>query len=230
MRRRASKWLRRVEITLWMVGISLAGGVSGATWSRWDYQQQQERALFGGPAVVSPLAQSVPRSSYAPAPLPVLPAATANPNQPDRPLAATPPPSIVRKPSPRPAAYGRIEIPRLGLRAIIKEGGDDKTLARAVGLIPGSAHPGETGNTVLAAHRDTFFWPLREVEVNDRIRLVVPPNTYEYRVDSVRVVEPTETSVLQSKGVEELTLVTCYPFRWVGPAPERFVVSATRVN
>ena len=159
----------------------------------------------------------------------MLPAAHANTNKPDR-TSIPPPPSIVRKPAPRPAAYGRIEIPRLGLRAIVKEGGDAKTLARAVGLIPGSARPGETGNTVLAAHRDTFFWPLREVEVNDRIRLVVPPNTYEYRVESVRVVEPTETSVLQSKGVEELTLVTCYPFRWVGPAPERFVVSATRVN
>jgi sortase A len=66
--------------------------------------------------------------------------------------------------------------------------------------------------------------------VNDRIRMVVPPHTYEYEVQSLRVVAPEETSVLDSKGVEELTLVTCYPFRFVGPAPDRFIVSATRVN
>ena len=230
MRRRASKWLRRVEITLWMVGISLAGGVSGATWSRWEYQQQQERALFGGPAVVSEVATSMPRTSQAPAPLPVPPATTASADVKTEAAPTTPPPSVVRKTPPRPAAFGRIEIPRLGLRAVVNEGADRKTLARAVGLVPGSARPGEDGNTVLAAHRDTFFWPLREIEVNDRIRFVVPPNTYEYRVNSVRVVEPSETDVLQSKGVEELTLVTCYPFRWVGPAPERFIVTATRVN
>ena len=103
-------------------------------------------------------------------------------------------------------------------------------LARAVGLVRGSAHPGEVGNMVLAGHRDTFFRPLRTIKVNDRIRMVVPPNTYEYEVQSLRVVAPEETSVLDSKGVEELTLVTCYPFRFVGPAPDRFIVSATRVN
>ncbi len=61
------------------------------------------------------------------------------------------------------------------------------------------------------------------------IRIEVPPQTYEYRVAGTRVVEPTEVSVLQSRGTEELTLLTCYPFRWIGPAPERFVVTATRV-
>jgi len=83
---------------------------------------------------------------------------------------------------------------------------------------------------VLAGHRDTFFRPLREIQLNDRIRMIVPPHTYEYRVQSFRVVTPEETSVLDSKGVEELTLVTCYPFRFIGPAPKRFIVSAARVN
>jgi sortase A len=99
-----------------------------------------------------------------------------------------------------------------------------------VGLVPEGARPGQNGNIVLAGHRDTFFWPLRKIELKDRIRVVVPPNEYEYEVASVRIVEPEETSVLQSKGIEELTLVTCYPFRFIGPAPDRFIVSATRVR
>jgi sortase A len=130
----------------------------------------------------------------------------------------------------RPEAFARLEIPRLGVKAIVKEGDDAKTLLRAVGLVPGSARPGEEGNIVLAGHRDTFFYPLQDVRTGDRIRLVVPPHTYRYEVGSVRIVEPTETSVLQSRGMEELTLVTCYPFHFVGPAPQRFIVSATRVN
>jgi sortase A len=129
-----------------------------------------------------------------------------------------------------PLAVGRIEIPRLGVAAIIREGTDENTLDRAVGLFPAGARPGGPGNTVLAAHRDTFFRPLRRIRVDDRIRVVVPPNEYEYRVESLKVVSPAETSVLRSRGVEELTLVTCYPFRWIGPAPNRFIVSAMRVN
>ena len=100
----------------------------------------------------------------------------------------------------------------------------------AVGLLPGSAHPGQSGNIVLAGHRDTFFWPLQDIERGDQIRIVEPQRTYRYRVDSIRVVDPNETSALASKGVEELTLVTCYPFRYVGPAPQRFIVSATRLE
>ncbi|MCA1732581.1 MAG: class D sortase, partial [Acidobacteria bacterium] len=98
------------------------------------------------------------------------------------------------------------------------------------GFLPGTARPGEGGNTGLAAHRDTFFRPLEGIQVDDRIRLEVPPHTYEYRVDSVRIVEPSEVSVLDFTGTEELTLVTCYPFRYIGPAPDRFIVKATRVQ
>ena len=83
---------------------------------------------------------------------------------------------------------------------------------------------------VLAGHRDTFFRALRKIRVKDRIRVVTPPHVYEYEVQSLRVVEPDETDVLQSRGSEELTLVTCYPFRFVGPAPDRFIVSATRID
>jgi sortase A len=214
--RRRSAGLRWLEIALWGVGISLVGGALLQTLFRWNYQAQQTRALERGPAV----SVVVPK----PLPAPVVAApAKATPARDD----VVKKEVVVVEPDP---AFARIEIPRIGIAAIVEEGTDAKTLARAVGLVGGSARPGETGNMVLAGHRDTFFRPLRKIRVNDRIRMIVPPHTYEYEVTSLRVVAPEETSVLQSKGVEELTLVTCYPFRFVGPAPDRFIVSAARVN
>jgi sortase A len=200
-------------MTLWVLGLSLLGLALNATITRWSYQAQQERALFQrGPAVaVSPSRLSSTNAA-------ATPKATPRVAKKRRAVALDP------------TAFGRIEIPRLGVAAMVKEGADEDTLARAVGLVPRSAHPGEAGNMVLAGHRDTFFRPLQKIKLNDRIRLVVPPHTYEYRVQDVRVVAPEETSVLASKGVEELTLVTCYPFRFIGPAPDRFIVSAMRVN
>jgi len=215
---KASRPLRLVEIILWILGITLLSTSSEATLDRWNYQKQQERALFQrGPAV--PVQTEVRETTVAP----------------DRAEVTSPEPvaRVVQKrraSSADPSALGRIEIPRLGIAAIVKEGADEGTLTRAVGHVPRTARPGELGNVVLAGHRDTFFRPLRKIKVNDRIRLIVPPHTYEYRVQSLRVVAPEETSVLDSNGVEELTLVTCYPFRFVGPAPERFIVNAARVN
>jgi len=190
--------------------------------SRWNYQAQQERALFQGGPAVSVSAEKVQEVLAEPPdkPSPVEAAASSTRRLKTKRRVA----------APDPTAFARIEIPRLGVTAVVKEGADEKTLARAVGLVPGSARPGEVGNMVLAGHRDTFFRPLRKIKVDDRIRLIVPPHTYEYRVQSLRVVAPEETSVLESNGVEELTLVTCYPFRFVGAAPERFIVSAVRVN
>ena len=129
-----------------------------------------------------------------------------------------------------PAFVGSIEIPRLDYAAVIREGSEEETLSRAVGRVPGTARPGQVGNMVLAGHRDTFFSPLREIALHDRIRVVAPPHTYEYRVDALRVVKPEEASVMHSHGIAELTLVTCYPFQFSGPAPYRLIVSATRVN
>ena len=215
---RGSKWWRRLELTLWSVGLVLFGVAASSTATRWHYQQQQERALFDGGPAVSAVKMPVEHLPQAPSPVAEITQPTiAKPRKHTSPAAD-------------PTALGRIEIPRLGLRAIVKEGGDDATLERAVGLLPGSAHPGQSGNIVLAGHRDTFFWPLQDIERGDQIRIVLPQQTYRYRVDSIRVVDPTETSALASKGVEELTLVTCYPFRYVGPAPQRFIVSATRLD
>ena len=124
---------------------------------------------------------------------------------------------------------GRIEISAVGLTVMVLEGTDEGTLRRAVGHIRGTPLPGQRGNVALAGHRDTFFRGLRKIRVNDEITLTTLSGSYRYRVDSTKVVEPEETEVLEDDGDDILTLVTCYPFNFVGSAPSRFIVRAHRV-
>jgi sortase A len=130
----------------------------------------------------------------------------------------------------RSGLIGRLEIPRLGVEAIVAEGTDSKTLRRAVGHVPTTSLPGEAGNVALAGHRDSFFRPLKSVRVGDRLRMTTPDGVFDYRVESKRVVGPEETTVLSSSRTPTLTLITCYPFEYVGMAPERFVVRARQVD
>jgi len=124
---------------------------------------------------------------------------------------------------------GRIEISTIGVAAMILEGTDNKTLRRAVGHIPGTPLPGQPGNVALAGHRDTFFRALQNIRQNDEITLETLSGLYRYRVDSIKVVNPDDTEVLHDSDDAILTLVTCYPFAFVGPAPRRFVVQARRI-
>jgi len=124
---------------------------------------------------------------------------------------------------------GRLEIPRLNMSAMVREGADEGTLRMAVGHIPGTALPGRPGNVALAGHRDTFFRQLRWIQKNDEIEVETERGTYRYAVESTKVVRPRDTSVLAASGGETLTLVTCFPFRYVGSAPERFIVRAREV-
>jgi len=133
-------------------------------------------------------------------------------------------------PAVRGGLIGRIDIPRLGLSAIIMEGTSSRTLRRAVGHIAGTALPGQPGNVGLSGHRDTFFRPLRNIRQDDLITLRTLAGDYRYRVLSTRIVAPVEVEVLEPDGNELLTLVTCYPFYFVGSAPDRFVVRAERVK
>jgi len=126
-------------------------------------------------------------------------------------------------------ALGRIEITRIGLTAMIMEGTDGRTLRRAVGHVRGTPMPGNQGNVAIAGHRDTFFRPLRNVLHDDEITLTTLDGSYRYLVDSTRVVSPEDTQVLDNSGDTILTLVTCYPFYFVGPAPKRFIVRAHRI-
>lgn len=119
---------------------------------------------------------------------------------------------------------GRIVIPRLGLEAIIVEGTSYSRLRRGVGHLNGSAFPGERGNAVLAAHRDTYFRALRRIRRGDEVILTTLDGTFRYRVESTLVVPPGRTDLIARTPDARLTLVTCYPFDWIGPAPERFVV------
>lgn len=125
---------------------------------------------------------------------------------------------------------GRIEIPRLGVSAIVIEGSGTSTLRRAVGHIHGTALPGQVGNVGIAGHRDTYFRPLRNIRKDDIIELTTLLGAYRYRVVSTAVVGPSDVGVLDPGRNETLTLVTCYPFYFVGSAPGRFIVRAERVG
>jgi sortase A len=121
---------------------------------------------------------------------------------------------------------GKIEINSIGLAAMIMEGTDGRTLRRAVGHLLGTPLPGQRGNVVITGHRDTFFRDLRKITKDDEITLTTLDGSFRYRVDFTAVVEPEDTEVLNNSSDATLTLVTCFPFYYVGPAPKRFVVRA----
>lgn len=125
---------------------------------------------------------------------------------------------------------GRLEIPRLRITAVVAEGVDEKTLGHAVGHIPSTAMPWAPGNCGLAGHRDTFLRGLGGVRLDDVIRFVTPERTYTYQVDWSMVVEPDRIDTLDSTATPSITLVTCYPFAFVGRAPQRFVVRARQIE
>jgi sortase A len=124
---------------------------------------------------------------------------------------------------------GEIQVPRLGLKAIVVQGDSRKILRRAVGHLSQTALPGESGNIALAAHRDTFFRPLRLIRAGDIIMFEIPGQQLRYEVESTQVVSPNESGVLQASTGQELTLITCFPFGYLGPAPDRFIVHAREI-
>lgn len=123
---------------------------------------------------------------------------------------------------------GRLAIPRLNLSAVVLEGDDDAALRFGAGHVPGTPLPAHPGNVGIAAHRDTVFRRLRNIALKDVIQLTTPEGSYHYRVTSTEIVRPQDTGVLDSSTGEELTLITCYPFSYIGPAPLRFIVHARR--
>ncbi len=130
---------------------------------------------------------------------------------------------------PEGSSLGQIRISQIGLTAMIQEGTGEETLQRAVGHIQGTSLPGQRGNVALAGHRDTFFRGLRQIRLGDEITLTTFSGSYRYRVESTKVVEPEETEVLDAVVDDILTLVTCYPFNYIGSAPKRFIVRARKI-
>jgi len=124
-----------------------------------------------------------------------------------------------------PQLIGELDAPEVGLSVMIRDGVDDATLRRAAGHLPSSALPGESGNFVLLGHRDTFFRPLRDIHRGDPLRIRTKNGQFTYVVDSFEVTEP-ESVKFDSDPTPSATLVTCFPFTYIGSAPRRFVVHA----
>jgi sortase A len=128
---------------------------------------------------------------------------------------------------PEGALIGRVEIPRLHLSAIVRQGVGQRTLATAVGHVPSTQAPGDIGNFAIAAHRDTLFRALKDIKIGDTVNFQEPDRTYTYQVISTQIVKPSDVSVLRPQGNQRLlTMITCYPFYYVGSAPKRFIVTA----
>jgi sortase A len=151
--------------------------------------------------------------------------ASSQPNLPAQPgLPGQPPPLAEGD------MLGEISVPRLQMDAIVVQGDSPDELELAVGHLANSALPGEQGNVALAAHRDTFFRPLRDIRVGDEIKFKTRERSFDYVVESTKVVAPADVSVLQPSPGHDLTLLTCYPFHYIGPAPKRFVVFAREIG
>jgi sortase A len=123
-----------------------------------------------------------------------------------------------------------LRISKIHLEAPVFNGTDDLTLNHGVGRILGTARPGEAGNIGIGGHRDGFFRGLKNVGIGDAIDLETPSGTDTYVVDQVQIVTPEDTGVLQPRSVPSLTLVTCYPFYFIGSAPKRYIVTASLIR
>jgi sortase A len=124
---------------------------------------------------------------------------------------------------------GRLEIPKLDLSSVILERVGSQTLRVGLGHVPGTSMPGQRGNVVIAGHRDTFFRPLQKIKIGDEVFVDTTARTYCYQVRSFEIVDPHNVNALRFHDRNELTLITCYPFSYIGPAPKRFVVHAEPV-
>lgn len=127
---------------------------------------------------------------------------------------------------PRGTWVARLEAPSVGLSATVLEGSDDKTLDKAAGHIESTPLPGQPGNIGIAGHRDTTFRRVRHLKIGDTLRLATPEATFEYRIAETRIVDPDAVDVLAPTTQPSLTLVTCYPFTFIGNAPKRYILRA----
>jgi sortase A len=140
---------------------------------------------------------------------------------------APPPAAPLQVPPPRPGStFAKLIIPRLDAELYVEEGDNTADLRRGPGHLIGTALPGSTGNCVIAGHRDTHFRILKDIRDGDDIVLQTPAGQFLYRVQKTRVISPEDVGVLEPTAGPELSLITCYPFYYVGAAPRRFLVRA----
>jgi sortase A len=195
-----------MEALLVVVGVVLLGWCALLVADASIYQRMARRSLAIASGEAAP-------------PLPPAPAAIPTRSTP---LRAT----TVRVGSP----IAEISIPRVDLSAVVLHGSDDQTLRRGPGHLENTALPGDTGNVVIAGHRDSFFRPLRDVQLGDEVFMETPRGRFHYRVTAMQVVRADDLSVLEQLDEEVLTLITCYPFWVLGNAPDRFIVRASRID
>ena len=220
--------LRRwAELALLLIAVVCLG-----TWA-WSYLDSHVYQSYESWRFARALAARPAAVASAPAPLSPPPAGrrlpAELPSDNGSPQAAPAAPTSAAPAQPEPEEgepLGRLEVPRLGLSVMVSQGVSDRTLRRSAGHIPGTALPGELGNVGIAGHRDTFFRPLKEIRKNDTLTLTTLEGTYQYVVDSTAIVAPDNVQVLDPIDHPVLTLVTCYPFYYVGSAPKRFIVQA----
>jgi sortase A len=198
--------LRSLEIALLVVGLSL-GGWSAARL----LEAHRTQSLPIEPVRVTMTLPGDAGSSSA------LPGDAGSSGTHPRPAVVAPPPGTV---------IGRFEVPSLKISTPVLEGSDDATLARGAGHIEDTPFPGEPGNVGIAGHRDTIFRPLEHVRRGEVLQVRTADHVYRYTVTRTLIVNPDDVYVLDDTATPTLTLVTCYPFRYVGHAPKRFIVQA----
>jgi sortase A len=228
---RIRRWIEDFLLIAGVAGVSLwaASIVVPAIWQDWgnwvfDHELRGETATLQGymAGKVDDITRDV--ESW----LGVIPVAKVSVPNSAGPRTAGP---RVQRPSIAPnGLIGRITIPRLHLSAIVREGVGKDTLGLAVGHIPGTSLPGQDGNVGVAGHRDTLFLGLKGIKANDLVQFETLDGSYVYQVKSTEIVKPRDVSVLNASRYSELTLVTCYPFNFIGPAPDRFIIKAREVS
>lgn len=127
-------------------------------------------------------------------------------------------------------AVGLLEIDKIDGELPIVEGTDPDDLEKGVGHYKGSFYPDENGQIVLSGHRDTVFRRAGELEIGDELKIVLPYGEFSYQITSTKIVEADDQSIITlDDSQEELILTTCYPFRFVGNAPQRYIIYAKRI-
>jgi sortase A len=231
-------FLRWAEGLLWVVGLIALGPAGFILFRAEVYQSYQtyalHQALQDKPASLTGfLSQWVDHhsSSVTESAIP-LPGRSRTDNRPGTSAGAAADPGYSSRahPAATGSPIGQLEIPRLHLAVIVLEGTDERTLLLGLGHIYRTALPGNPGNVGIAGHRDTFLRPLQDIRKDDVIQITTLYGSFRYSVQSTQVVSPQDTWVLKASSRPSLTLVTCYPFYFVGAAPKRFVVHSVQTG